>query len=959
MMRLTRTLVLVIAVLISPSIQAQDAPSPPKPEFPPFTEVLKGYDKVVSTADGVRSLYTLYVRKKDNQIFAELPPNYMAKKYFIALTQASGDKRAGLQGNDQLVYWRRYDKKLALIAPELDIRSSGEPESVSSIKRLFTDSVILNVPIVTIGPGGGPIIDLDYLLVGKATKFFGLSAINREHVGIFAIQVAKAFPENIEVAFEIPSASGKLQSLHYSISELPMKSTYKPRKADARVGYFTTIYSDYGKYSDDETNVRFINRWHLEKRDPSLKVSPPKNPIVFYIEHTTPVRYRRWVREGVLYWNDAFEKVGISNAIEVYYQDAQTGAHMDKDPEDVRYNFVRWLNNDEGTAIGPSRVNPMTGEILDADIILTDGWIRYFEYEFDKLLPKIAMEGYSAETLAWLAKHPDWDPRVRFAHPGDRERVRRELVEKAQLPFSGHPFATVDNTLLGDDKYDGLVGRVSQINGGCMAAEGLSMDVAMMRMMYSMQFNRALQEEAKEGDDADKDDEKEEKEEKEEKPEVVIIDGMPESYIGPQLAHVVAHEVGHTIGLRHNFKASSVYSLDEVNSKDAHGKPNAGSVMDYVGTNFRVEAGDAQGDYNMIGLGPYDYWAVEYGYSFTNDLSSILKRVNEPELAYATDEDLDGPDPLARIYDFGKEPIKYANERVKLANLHRGHLTDHFVGKGESWGKARRGYEITLGMQSRAISMMANWLGGIHVVRDKKGDPGDRAPLTVVSAEKQREALKFIIDNAFQDSAYGLSPEILKYMSVEKWSGESRRSYARDYDWPIHDRVMAIQASALTSVLTPTTLRRVFDNELRVPEDEDAFTLPELLDTVTAGIWGELDAEVAEKGTARRPTISSLRRNLQREHVKRLIDLSMASRGSNESFKPISNLSRAQLRAIAAKVATYVENNGENLDPYTSAHMVELGEQIEKALDANYIYNTDKIGGGGGGFSLFFAETGE
>ena len=154
-------------------------------------------------------------------------------------------------------------------------------------------------------------------------------------------------------------------------------------------------------------------------------------------------------------------------------------------------------------------------------------------------------------------------------------------------------------------------------------------------------------------------------------------------------------------------------------------------------------------------------------------------------------------------------------------------------------------------------------------------------------------------------------------------------------------------------------MRRVFDNELRVPEDEDAFTLPELLDTVTAGIWGELDAEVTEKGTARKPTISSLRRNLQREHVKRLIDLSMASRGSNESFKPISNLSRAQLRAIAAKVATYVENNGENLDPYTSAHMVELGEQIEKALDANYIYNTDKIGGGGGGFSLFFAETGE
>ena len=193
--------------------------------------------------------------------------------------------------------------------------------------------------------------------------------------------------------------------------------------ADERIGYFTTSYSDLSQYVDDKTDVEFINRWHLEKRDPRLKISPPKNPIVFYIEHTTPVRYRRWVKDGVLAWNDAFEKIGISDAIEVYYQDAQTGAHMDKDPEDVRYNFVRWLNNDIGTAIGPSRVDPNTGQILDADIILTDGWIRHFRYEFDSLLPRIMMEGYSPETLGWLADNPNWDPRISFAHPAQRNHL--------------------------------------------------------------------------------------------------------------------------------------------------------------------------------------------------------------------------------------------------------------------------------------------------------------------------------------------------------------------------------------------------------------------------------------------------------------------------------------------------------------------------------------------------------
>ena len=92
---------------------------------------------------------------------------------------------------------------------------------------------------------------------------------------------------------------------------------------------------------------------------------------------------------------------------------------MEKDPEDVRYNFIRWLNNDIGTAIGPSRVHPMTGQILDADIILTDGWIRHFNFNYEDLMPKLAMEGVSAETLAWLGKHPTWDPQYEW-HPLSR-----------------------------------------------------------------------------------------------------------------------------------------------------------------------------------------------------------------------------------------------------------------------------------------------------------------------------------------------------------------------------------------------------------------------------------------------------------------------------------------------------------------------------------------------------------
>ena len=174
-------------------------------------------------------------------------------------------------------------------------------------------------------------------------------------------------------------------------------------------------------------------------------------------------------------------------------------------------------------------------------------------------------------------------------------------------------------------------------------------------------------------------------------------------------------------------------------------------------------------------------------------------------------------------------------------------------------------------------------------------------------------------------------------MTTSKKLGGSVSSAMRDYDWPIHDRVGALQASTLTSVLNPTTLRRVYDNEFRIPADQDALTLPEVLDTVTGAIWGELGVPLEAATNVRTPAISSLRRNLQREHVNRLIDLSMTNNGSNESFKPISNLARAQLRTLAGRVTAYREANAEKLDAYSRAHLEEVENAITKAMEADFV----------------------
>jgi hypothetical protein len=893
----------------------------PGMDFPKVEDVVKDFTPVVSTVENQGSFYKLWKRDKDQQLLAELPRTFLTEKHFVALTVSGGENYAGLQAGELYAYWAVYDKKLALIEPNLEVRSTGDDQSKSSIKRLFTDRVILETPILAWNKqqGGGPLIDLDSLVVGQADKFFGRLAMGLNK-SLYKLKIVKAFPQNVEIGVEAPVSSGQLKTFHYSFSLIPEKTSYTPREADTRVGYFTTSYNDFGKFVSDQTRTRFINRWFLEKADPTLKLSPPKTPIIFYVEHTTPVRYRRWVKEGIQLWNKAFERVGLINTIEVRFQDAATGEHMEKDPEDVRYNFVRWLSNGQGTAIGPSRVHPLTGQILDADIILTDGWIRHWWSEFHESIPQTAaLEGMTPETLSWLWKNPQWDPRVRLAPPSQREALIAERSTSPMPPMGGHAMAGAPEEkgfIGGGHQADGLMARYSQKMGLCMAPSCKTHGLAMMEMSLDAVGYEAMGLSAVDQ----------------------ALDGIPEAFIGPLMIDLVAHEVGHTLGLRHNFKSSSAYTYAQINSPEFKGKKTfAGSVMDYIPINIVAGTDPAKkGDFGMIAVGPYDEWAIEYGYTFEKDLKPILQRVAEPELAFATDEDTWGPDPLARRYDFAKDPISFAQNQVALIQEQRARLLDKFVKDGNSWAKAKRGYRMTLSTQTRAISMMSNWLGGTFVNRDKKGDKNGRAPVTPVPVADQRKALQFCLDQALPDSAYGLEPKLLSYLTTDKWwdNDDASEDMFDDGTWNVHDSVLGIQAMTLTSIMNPTTLSRVYDNEMRLAADQDALTLPELLNTVGDKVWTELGGyKDGQQFTARKPFISSLRRNLQREHLDRLVDLVTSTDWSRYSpaYAPITDLATQQLTSLLSKIEAVA---AKPLDPYTQAHLQSAARRIKATLDA-------------------------
>jgi len=354
----------------------------------------------------------------------------------------------------------------------------------------------------------------------------------------------------------------------------------------------------------------------------------------------------------------------------------------------------------------------------------------------------------------------------------------------------------------------------------------------------------------------------------------------------------------------------------------------------------------------MIGVGPYDMWAIEYGYTLKEKkLKKILSRVSEPQLAFATDEDTSGPDPFARRYDFGRDPLAFAKEQVELAKRHRGKIIEKFVQKGQPWSKARRGYQTTLTMQVRSAFMMANWIGGTFVNRDRKGDPEERPPLVPVPAEDQRQALDFVMETMFEDEAFGLTPELLRHMTKDffgRWDEPT---------WPIHDRVMDLQASTLSQLLDPSRLRGVYDNEYRIEAEKDALTLGELVKKVSSSIWKELEALPEGEFSDRKPAISSLRRNLQTEYINRMFDLAKEADSNFAAMKPISNLASLKLQELHDKLEKAAA--AENLDSYSKAHLADSKNRIKKFIDSTYVLNNSDGGGGDPFFFLFGKEGGE
>ncbi len=850
-----------------------------KTETKPEPKKEKTIDEVVKDHERIPGIFTLYRKKEAGRdtIYLEIREDQLDKLMLFQATASTGTSNqsqvvAGDPINDLLIkFVKRDDDKILMVTPNIGFRVDKNAPMDRSLRRSFADayldaykieakqpdrkSLLINVSDLFRGDiaqvsqcfsGGG---SLQALLGGGGGASYSM---DREKTSIRAI---KCFPENLAVETEYHfQRSGASRGASLSADALadprsiPLKvvynlfflpeTGYRPRLADPRVGYFTTDYEDFSRLAQDDDNiVHYIHRWNLEKADPKAKLSPPKKPIVFWIDNAVPVEYRDAAREGLLRWNTAFEKAGIKDAIVV----KQMPDDADWDHADMRYNVFRWVtSSDSAYMIAQARTNPITGEVLNASISADCNVVRYLATERKKIV----------------------NPASAFEEP--------LLLPTRSTRDDNFAEMRMEQAWFGDIARH-MVGTVSPL------------------------------------------DEK--------------------RYINDMLRDTICHEMGHILGLRHNFVASTQASMQQLASADFVNKHAiTASVMDYAPFNLAALKQKNTPYWNPC-LGKYDFWAIEYGYKTVPDartpeaelfaLKSIASRCTEPGLAYQTDESADGFDPYVVRHDLSSDPMAYYLRYMQTGRYLMLNLSQRVPKKGESYYQFTRQLMMLLNVQARAAASVARFVGGLSANRNHRGDPGEKPTLVPIPGAKQREAVRIISTYVLSETAFSMPRSYYTKLASDPQPDMATMIQAvlgGGQDFSIRDTLSNIQTGALKRLFRADVMKRVLNNEFKVGDPKQAFTLAEMFDTVGTTVWSELGA---------RRSVSALRRQLQRAHADLLIQMVLGQTSVPDDARM---LAWDQLRQLKHRIAG--ARGSRQLDTYTRIHLDESAMRIDRALSA-------------------------
>ena len=764
----------------------------------------------------------------------------------------AGQFRGSFKGSS-VFQVKKYFNKIEFVAPNTAFYFNTENAISKSSKANISDAVIASGKILAKDDKKGEyLIAADGLFLsetftrikgprfpGQSPLAFKLGSFNKEKSKINEI---KNYPENTNVKTEyvysnpgVLNGGGKAITdgrnvsikVFHTFMNMP-SDNYNTRMDDSRVGYFLTQTNNMT--STDVVNYRdFIHRWKLIKKNPDAVISEPVKPITWWIENSTPVEFRETIKNGVLAWNEAFEKAGFKKAMVVKIQPDDA----DWDAGDVRYNVLRWTSspNPPFGGYGPSFVNPRTGEILGSDIMLEYVHFTNRVY-YERIFKNAAASEFTAET--------EEEEKIKFF----QNKNHHLYCSKGHLMH--------ENTLFGKN---------------VLAASGAS-DLEM--------------------------------------------EGMKEQ----GMKSLIMHEIGHTLGLNHNMKASQLFSPEQLADVSfIEGKALTGSVMDYAGINLTADR-KKQGQYYDMAVGPYDIWAIQFGYTpFKSKIErdALLARSTEPALIFGNDaDDMRSPgkaiDPRVMIGDMSNDQIRYSIDRIELVNKMMKDIKTRFGNSGESYMQLGQAYYILSGQSSTAAGIISRFIGGVYVDRAKPGQTGGTMPFTPVSLKVQKRAMDALNKYVFASDAFSAPNDLYNYLAKQR---RGFNFFGGPEDPKIHEQVLGYQTKVLAHITHPNTLQRISNSELYGNKYKLATYMTDLNNMMfKQDVYG---------------TINSFRQNLQAAYTKGLIKI--ISGKSNNRY-PIAAKSMAiyNLKNIKNWVS-----NGKG-DIATKAHKNHLRTLITNAM---------------------------